>query len=69
MLVHGVTQMSAEDEHGTWQTPEEIARARGHDTVVALLRRHSRARRQRTVDAAARGSKKLVRTQRFAKLK
>jgi ankyrin repeat protein len=46
MLVHGVTQMSAEDEHGTWQTPEEIARARGHDTVVALLRRHSRARRQ-----------------------
>jgi ankyrin repeat protein len=69
MLMHGVTQVAAEDEHGTWQTPEEIAKARGHETVVALLRRHSERDSSGQASLLNRGSKRLVRTQRFAKLK
>lgn len=69
MLMHGVTQVAAEDEHGTWQTPEEIAKARGHEKVVALLRRHSERDSSGQSPSSNRGSKRLVRTQRFAKLK
>lgn len=65
LLINGVTHdASAQDEHGNWVTPLDVAVAAGHDDIATLLRNH-----QASGGAAGGARKKLQRTARFVKQK